>query len=200
MGEKTKEPRVIMAQFNEETVRVYQAYNHTIAAQALKLGTFGSEFKMERMTWIKPSFLWMMYRAGWGTKTGQERVLAIDIAREGFDEILSHAVLSTFDKDLYGTYELWKERLAGSNVRCQWDPDRDIYGNPIDRRAIQLGISGLMVKKYVHEWIIKITDISDEVHLWHQEILAERFSLEVLPKENEYLVSENVQKILGMQF
>lgn len=76
MSETMKEQRVIMAQFNEETVRVYQAYNHTIADQAVKTGSFGSAFKMDRMTWIKPSFLWMMYRAGWGTKEGQERILA----------------------------------------------------------------------------------------------------------------------------
>jgi hypothetical protein len=37
------------------------------------------------MTWIKPSFLWMMYRCGWATKPGQERVLAIQITREGFE-------------------------------------------------------------------------------------------------------------------
>ncbi|WP_422570328.1 DUF4291 family protein, partial [Erwinia billingiae] len=29
------------------------------------------------MTWIKPSFLWMMYRSGWGMKDpGQKRILA----------------------------------------------------------------------------------------------------------------------------
>ncbi|MCX7710723.1 MAG: DUF4291 domain-containing protein [Clostridia bacterium] len=198
MKKNINEPRMIMALYNEKTIRVYQAYNHTIADQALKLGTFGSAFKMERMTWIKPSFLWMMYRSGWGSKDGQERILAIDIAREGFDEILSNVVLSTYDSELYGTQELWKERLNDSCTRCQWDPDRDIYGNPIGRRAIQLGISGPMVRKYVNEWITKITDISNEVYQWHQEILAKRFSQEVLPTETEYPVGENIRKILGM--
>ena len=51
------------------------------------------------MTWIKPSFLWMMYRSGWGTKTDQERILAIDITREGFNTILSGVVLSAFDPE-----------------------------------------------------------------------------------------------------
>lgn len=198
MNKNIKEPRVNMAQYNEKTVRVYQAFNYTIAEQALKLGRFGSGFKMERMTWIKPSFLWMMYRAGWGTKSGQERILAIDIEREGFDEILSNVVLSTFDNELYGTYELWKERLAASDVRCQWDPDRDIHGNPIGRRAIQLGLSGIIVKKYVNKWIIKITDISQDAYYWHQEILAKRFNQELLPQESEYIVSENIKKILGI--
>jgi hypothetical protein len=25
-------------------------------------------FKVDRMTWVKPSFLWMTYRSGWATK------------------------------------------------------------------------------------------------------------------------------------
>jgi len=50
------------------------------------------------MTWIKPSFLWMMYRCGWGLKDeNQKRVLAIDIDRAGFERALSMACLSHFD-------------------------------------------------------------------------------------------------------
>ena len=49
------------------------------------------------MTWIKPSFLWMMHRSGWATKPGQERVLAIEITRAGFEWALSHAALSHYD-------------------------------------------------------------------------------------------------------
>jgi hypothetical protein len=35
------------------------------------------------MTWIKPSFLWMMYRCGWGAKEGQESVLVVEITCTG---------------------------------------------------------------------------------------------------------------------
>lgn len=54
----------------------------------VKNNKFGQKFKMDRMTWIKPSFLWMMYRSGWATKKDQERILAIDIKREGFNTFL----------------------------------------------------------------------------------------------------------------
>lgn len=37
------------------------------------------------MTWLEPSFLWMMYRSGCAQKEGQERVLAIDVTRSGFE-------------------------------------------------------------------------------------------------------------------
>jgi hypothetical protein len=50
--------------------------------------------------WIKPSFLWMMYRCGWATKPLQERVLAVEITRTGFEWALAHSCLSHFDADL----------------------------------------------------------------------------------------------------
>ena len=139
---KKEEERNIYAVFDDKTIRVYQAYNNKIADEALKLGRFGSKFSLTRMTWIKPSFLWMMYRSGWTSKQGQERILAIDLKREGFDEIVKNAVLSSFRGVSGLSKEEWKEKLENSEVRCQWDPDRDIYGNPIGRRAIQLGIKG----------------------------------------------------------
>lgn len=100
MNEKTPEGAVpyrqIRASYTDQTIRMYQAFSDAIADVALAAGKFRAPFKMERMTWIKPSFLWMMYRAGWGYKdAGQRRILAIDIQRTGFDWALQHAVLST---------------------------------------------------------------------------------------------------------
>lgn len=60
----------IIAQFDEESVVVYQAYRPAIGNFAATHGYFGGEFKVDRMSWIKPNFLWMMYRSGWGTKEG----------------------------------------------------------------------------------------------------------------------------------
>ncbi len=75
--------RQIRAVFDAETITVYQAYSPAIAAPALAAQTFVAPFKRERMTWIKPSFLWMMYRCGWASKPGQERVLAVRIIARG---------------------------------------------------------------------------------------------------------------------
>ncbi|MBM7066808.1 DUF4291 family protein [Actibacterium sp. 188UL27-1] len=76
--------RQIRTIFDRHTVRVYQAYPPQIARAALSAGTFVPPFKMERMTWIKPSFCRMMHRCGYGRKPGQEMVLGIDIRRSGF--------------------------------------------------------------------------------------------------------------------
>ncbi|GAA1710940.1 hypothetical protein GCM10009745_68730 [Kribbella yunnanensis] len=53
------------------------------------------------MTWIKPSFLWMMYRCGWASKAGQARGLAIWMSRTGFEEALGESCLSHFAPTIY---------------------------------------------------------------------------------------------------
>ena len=95
--------RQIRARYDSETVRVYQAYRSEIADAAMAAGRFVPPFSLDRMTWIKPSFLWMMYRCGWATKPGQERVLAVDITREGFEWALSHSCLSHYEPHPYAT-------------------------------------------------------------------------------------------------
>ena len=127
-----EQERKIYAKYDDKTIRVYQAYNNVIADEAIKLGTFGEHFSLTRMTWIKPSFLWMMYRCGW--------------------------------------------------------TEKDIYGKPIGRRSIQLGIRGEAVVKYVNEWIVKITDITDEVKRIKQSIDNGTFKESFLPEEKEYII------------
>ena len=77
--------RQIRALYDADTIAVYQAYAPEIAVPALSAQTFVAPFGFSRMTWIKPSFLWMAYRSGWATKPGQTRVLRIHLQRTGFD-------------------------------------------------------------------------------------------------------------------
>lgn len=157
----------IRALYDEHTIRVYQAYSDPIADAALAHGTFVSPpFKMDRMTWIKPSFLWMMYRAGWGYKDeGQRRILAIDISREGFEWALEHSCPSRPEPSM--SPEDWTKLKADSPVRIQWDPERDLHLQPLPYRAIQIGVSGEAVPLYANQWIQKITDITDLAHAIH---------------------------------
>ncbi len=110
---------VIRAAFSQRTVRVYQAYRPEIAMPALAAGRFVPPFSMGRMTWIKPSFNWMMYRCGYATKGGQEVVLGIDITREGFEWALEQAVLSNFNPSIHSSHEEWQSSLAAASVRVQ---------------------------------------------------------------------------------
>ena len=176
----------IRAVYTEDTIRVYQAYNEVIAKEAVQNGTFGEKFKLDRMTWIKPSFLWMMYRCGWGTKENQEHILAIDMKREAFDFIVQNAVISTYNSNMDISYEEWKEQIKKSDIRCQWDPERDLYGQPLGYRSIQLGLRGETVRKYVDEWIVDITDITDYVKKLKMQKDAKNDISALLPKEEIY--------------
>lgn len=156
--------RQIRAFYTDETIRVYQAYSDAIADAALRHGTFVSPpFSMNRMTWIKPSFLWMMYRAGWSYKDdGQRRILAIDITHEGFAWALAHSCPSERPHGLDD--EGWHRLKDASPVRIQWDPERDLHFAPLAHRAIQIGLSGEAVRLYVRDWIRAIFDITPLAH------------------------------------
>lgn len=176
----------IRAVYTDKTIRVYQAYKKEIAEEAIHLGTFGLHFKMERMSWIKPSFLWMMYRCGWATKVGQERVLAIDIKRSAFDYIVNNAVVSSFQKSQCKNYEEWHDQIKQSDIRCQWDPERDIWGNPLSYRSIQLGLRGKALYQYINDWIISIEDITEYVKKLDEKKRNGKDILGELPKEKIY--------------
>lgn len=182
----------IRAVYTDETIRVYQAYKKEIAEEAVQLGTFGSRFKMERMSWIKPSFLWMMYRCGWATKVGQERVLAIDIKRSAFDYIVNNAVVSSFHQSKGISYEEWQKQIKQSDIRCQWDPERDIWGNPLNYRSIQLGLRGKALYQYVNDWIVAIEEITEYVRELDEKKRNGKDILAELPKEKIYYMEKKI--------
>ncbi|MDE1495135.1 DUF4291 domain-containing protein [Xenorhabdus bovienii] len=187
----TYQKKPIRTFYTPQSVRVYQAYSATIADSAIKYNTFVSPpFSMTRMTWIKPSFLWMMYRSGWGMKdSGQERILAIDITHEGFREILQQGVISHYDPDLFHSQEEWKKEIQQSNVVIQWDPERDIHLNKLERRTIQIGLRNQAVENYVNKWIINIEDITNKVHHIHKLVKMNKLDMvyDLLPEERIYL-------------
>jgi hypothetical protein len=155
--------RFIMAQCDADSIVVYQAYRPEIGQFAARQGYFGGAFSFSRMSWIKTSFLWMMFRSDWGMKPGQEVILAIRLKRSAFLEILLHAVHSSFESTIYGSEQNWKEQGRNTDVRLQWDPDHDPDGTPVERKAIQLGLRGNILQRYASDWLISITDISDFV-------------------------------------
>ncbi len=184
-------PRQIRAVFNSRTIRVYQAYGDDIADAALANGTFVSPpFSMTRMTWIKPSFLWMMYRAGWGFKdAGQKRILAIDITRDGFEWALAHGCSSHRDPSM--TDEEWIRFKKRHPVRVQWDPERDLLLRPLPHRSLQMGLESDALERYVHDWIVSVEDITAHAHEMHGLIESGNFEQaeQLLPIEEAYPVT-----------
>lgn len=157
--------RHLLAHYTTESIVVYQAYRPSIAQWAIEHQEFGGpEFSFSRMSWVKPSFLWMMFRSNWGRKVGQQSVLAVHLLQDGFNQILA----------------------ATSGVRVQWDPDHDPSGKPVFRRTIQLGLRAKMLQRYAKDWIVQIEDISELVATQREKSLSE---LET-PREEIYPVQD----------
>jgi len=181
-------PRQIRASYCADTITVYQAYPPEIAEPALAAGRFVPPFKPDRMTWIKPSYLWMMYRCGWATKPGQERVLAIEISRTGFEWALAHACLSHFERAHHEDQKTWSQELKASPVRVQWDPERSLRLAALPHRSLQVGLSGPAIDRYVAEWTVGITDVTPSARRIHDLLRGgdESAATTLLPAERPY--------------
>ena len=155
-----RQGRHVLAHFDAETIIVYQAYRPAIGRYAIAHGVFGGDFSYSRMSWVKPNFLWMMYRSGWGLKEGQETVLALRIPRHFFDSLLAQAVPSSFDPERYATSEVWREAVACSSVRLQWDPDHAPDGAPLARKAVQLGLRGSVLEDFGRRELLEVIDMT----------------------------------------
>ncbi|GAA3057279.1 DUF4291 domain-containing protein [Actinokineospora globicatena] len=184
----------IRAIYTDSTVTVYQAYTPAIGLPAAKSGRFPSSWKRERMTWIKPSFLWMMYRCGWGTKEGQEVVLAVEITREGLEWALEHACLAHYEAGLHRDQEAWKNELRKAPARVQWDPERDLDLHPLGYRSLQLGLAGEATRRYADEWIVSITDVTELAHTIHEHVRNRDLEAarQLLPVERPYPVADSL--------
>jgi len=192
------EERRIYAAYDDEGVYVYQAFKPTIVKAALENKTFGRGFNLERMTWIKPSFAWMLYRSGYATKTRQEAILKIKLSHDGFLSILRESVETSYNPRVYESADDWRITLKKSAVRHQWDPERYLtLGKHPTRRAIQIGIRGWVVQKYVSEWIIGLEEVTALAHEI-KEAKEQKKDFPSVPEERVYEVDDELVRRLGI--
>jgi hypothetical protein len=173
--------RQIRADYDHDTIVVYQAYNDAIADAAVEHGRFAGPFSRGRMTWIKPSYLWLMERSGWATKPNQERILAVRITRTGWEEALGLAESSSAEMG----------PPPPCDVRVQWDPERDHRGTKLGHRSIQVGIGRRMVDRCVDEWVVAIEDRTPVTRRIRRHLADGRTAdaRRLLPPEREYVLS-----------
>ncbi|MFI8084537.1 DUF4291 domain-containing protein [Kitasatospora sp. NPDC086009] len=178
----------IRASYTDTTVTVYQAYAPEIGLPAALDGRFPAAWRRDRMTWIKPSFLWMMYRCGWAGKEGQETVLAVEITREGLEWALENACLAHYQPGLHPDRGDWKRRLKRAPARVQWDPERDLHLRPLAHRSLQLGLAGEAAERYAEEWIVSIRDVTALAQAIHAHVRdgALDAARQLLPAERPY--------------
>ncbi|MGW4382641.1 DUF4291 domain-containing protein [Kitasatospora sp. NPDC004531] len=184
--------RQIRARYDDGTVTVYQAFRPGIADPAAAEGRWPDAFRHDRMTWIKPSFRWLMYRSDWARAEGQERILGVVITRQGFDAALEAAVLSGYRPGVHASKADWQRELRRSSARVQWDPERDLRLRPLPHRSLQLGLSGELVRRYTAEWLMRIEDLTPLA----RELHATRDAA-LLPPERPYPVAPGAAARLG---
>ncbi len=187
----------IFAYFDDEGVYVYQAFKPNIVKNAVEIGTFGKGFGLDRITWIKPSFGWILHRSSYATKHRMEAIAKIKLSHKAWLEILSQSVSSQFDSSRYKNETNWKADFEKSDVIHQWDPDRSLNGMKLDRRAIQIGLRNEAIKKYVYEWIIGVEDVTDLAKEISNIIKSSKDVSNLLPDISEYPISDDLKNIVG---
>ena len=188
----------IRADFDRDTIVVYQAYGPAIAAPALREQRFVSPFSRQRMTWIKPSFLWLMHRSHWGQKSGQEQILAVRITRAGWEKALSQAVLTSYHPGLFASRDLWAAELESALVHLQWDPERSLRGAVLPYYSIQIGLSRHIIQEYVDEWTVEIRDETSRVRKMYELLQAGKTdqAKRLLPSERVYTTAIDTKRLL----
>ena len=191
---------VFHGEWDDEGVYFYQAYCDDIAAWAVEHQALGGPlFKPTRMTWIKPSLAWMLYRSGYAQKHSQTAILKIKLSHSAVAALLNECTC--------------KHGGGGGWGRVQWDPARDLLMAEKDgqkfvprkmtQRAIQIGLKGHLSEKYVAS-ILSIEDVTPLV-LRIQEAHSQKTEKEIrsriekiqtlLSLEREYLPACDLSKL-----
>ena len=140
----------------------------------------------------------MLYRSGYASKHRQEAILKIKLSHSGFLDILRQSVETSYRPGLFESEADWRSALAHSEVRHQWDPDRAITGEKLDRRAIQIGIRGRTVERYVNNWIIGLEEVTRLAKEIQSAVTEGKGQLPEVPVETEYAVDDGLVKRLGI--
>lgn len=210
MATKATPYRQIRAKYTPTTITVYQAYNNEIASAAIKHQKLDAspKFSASRMTWIKPSWAWILYRSGYSYKdAGQAHILALTLTQVAFLSLLQKAVVA----NSHGTdvadsgYKARREgRTKPANVRVQWDPERTIRLDKLSHRSIQIGIPGALVHELV-DGIVKIEDVTEKARNLKKELdsgneidEASLAARGLVPEERVFHVDDNLRKLLKM--
>jgi hypothetical protein len=193
-------PNQIRADFDARSIVVYQAYNDAIADAAIGANRFVPPFSTARMTWIKPSFLWLMHRSNWAQKSNQTRILKVRITRAGWNSALAKGVLTSFEPRAHGDFARWQSAFSGAEVHVQWDPERTLRGADAGTNSIQVGLSRAVIESFVSEWTLSIEDLTPlvrKVHTLLQTGHADK-ARRLLPAEKPYAVEANVARRISI--
>lgn len=218
--------REIRAHYDDDFITVYQAYKTSIAEAAVATQKLSAspDFRPGRMTWIKPSWSWIMYRSGYSFKDpGQAHILAIKMKHEHFLRLLEQGVVANETRGADTSQSSTAPSTAGpqppndgqthdthqkpktTHVRIQWDPERTPSLQTLPYRSIQIGIPAGLSRVWTEKWIAEIVDVTDKARALKSALderpnltLQELVDMDLVPPERPYPVDENIRSILQM--
>ncbi|KAF3036458.1 hypothetical protein E8E12_006024 [Didymella heteroderae] len=205
MSASTIPHREIRAHYTEDTVIVYQAYSTEIGASAVRHQRLDAspKFSTTRMTWIKPSWAWMLYRSDYSYKDpGQECILALSVKKAVFIELLTTAIVTP----AIMTIKLATGKVESlSRVRVQWDPERTVRLEKLPHRSIQVGVPGAHVENLI-EGICLIEDVTERARELKRQLdespevdVVDLRARGLVPDEKPLTISEELRRVLKME-
>lgn len=189
---------IIYADYDDEGVFIYQAFKPKIVAVAVELGKFGKGFGVDRISWIKPSLGWMLRRSKYASKHRMNAIARVKLDHQSWLEILDQSIPTHFDENRFSTEYEWQSALKNSDVIHQWDPERSLKGERLDRQAIQVGLRGDVLKKYKEEYVIGVEDITDLAKKIGYAVKHNQSMPNYTPHEKEYFVHDDLKDKLGI--
>ena len=188
----------IGALYDRDTITVYQAYNQQIAQLAVQQQKFVSPFSFHRMTWIKPSFLWLMKRSHWATKSNQNHILAIRIKCDFWEYLLQQSIHTDPTLSAHKNGEHWFESFENAKVHIKWDPERNLHGTKLELHSIQIEISRFLIQAFNNTAIHSIQDITPLVNKMAQfrRLGQYKHAEKLLPKQRIYPLNDALKKHL----
>ena len=90
---------------------------------------------------------------------------------------------------------------AQTTVYCQWDSDRNINGNAINRAAIQIGLKRNTLREFLDTGICRIEDLTPLVKKWNEQRKNGKLNSKNLPVERIYPVKDKtIRNRLNMTY
>lgn len=153
--------RRVLATFDERAVVVWQAHRPEVADHALACQRFGGElWRIDRVTRLRLSLPSLLARSGWGTRAGRERILAVRLARAGFDAILRQAVPAEFDPAVYASKGAWHLATRYANVTLSWHRDVDAVGGECGWDTPRIGLREHALRAFTDQWVVGVEDVT----------------------------------------
>ncbi|MBU0980825.1 MAG: DUF4291 domain-containing protein [Nanoarchaeota archaeon] len=126
----------------------------------LDIPGFSESISRIRMSWLKTSLLWMLWRSDWGRASDQQRIIRVDVTGDYLRNLMQEGVSS-------------KKRTSRlDEILYQYDPDRRIVGRRMRAgkdywvkagRTVHFGLRGPVLEEFIDKVADgRIEDITDK--------------------------------------